>query len=752
MDLKGFLKSSASPTLVEALEKAVKAADGSKTRIYLAHVVDQLLDDTTVRARLSEEVRLRAKAEVARQISSFQPAPEQERGRFAFDLASLCDPAVALASDSGAGHVSPLILLATCLSPGCPGDAASVRMQEALRAAGATLENLVPGRVGESAKRADFTYKSLGFGIDVTAMARAGFWPTCPLIGADRELRRLTVTVSSGADSVVLVGEPGVGKTALVQGLAFHLARGTRPLIPPMMDTWTIVMISPANLLADTGGRGDLEARLDKMLAFFRKHPDVVPFFDEVHTLLDTDDASARAIATAIKPPMVSGQFRCIGATTDKEYARYIASDEALSSRFTKLLIPEPTPIETKSILSGVLEDITPPRAREQGITVRSDSLDEVVRITENYRREDRQPRKSIMLLRQVLTEKAFEAITESSDDMAHEISPADVARVFSENSGIPIDELDQSRPAFYQDLRDRILSRVRGQPEAIETVVSWLGLQSRGWTDPRRPRGRFLFLGPPGVGKTELALRLAEEVMRDRGSLVTKNMSEYRGEGARTRFMGADPGYVGFGQVPTIYSKVMMRKYSVVVLDEFEKADASLANPLISILDGQAEDAQARRVDFSQCIFILTSNELGHLVRMNMQEDDIRAELLNSGGIWQAPLVDRIDRIALFQPLDRDTLLEILDLRIRDRSVEAGRPLPAELELPEVRQSILDWAVGGDATGSARRLERALLRWLVSYADRRERDSEESAVDGIQEPQEQRKEGLTDGTLQDSR
>ena len=215
---------------------------------------------------------------------------------------------------------------------------------------------------------------------------------------------------------------------------------------------------------------------------------------------------------------------------------------------------------------------------------------------------------------------------------------------------------------------------------------------------------------------------------------------------------MGADPGYVGFGQVPTIYSKVMMRKYSVVVLDEFEKADASLANPLISILDGQAEDAQARRVDFSQCIFILTSNELGHLVRMNMQEDDIRAELLNSGGIWQAPLVDRIDRIALFQPLDRDTLLEILDLRIRDRSVEAGRPLPAELELPEVRQSILDWAVGGDATGSARRLERALLRWLVSYADRRERDSEESAVDGIQEPQEQRKEGLTDGTLQDSR
>jgi len=199
---------------------------------------------------------------------------------------------------------------------------------------------------------------------------------------------------------------------------------------------------------------------------------------------------------------------------------------------------------------------------------------------------------------------------------------------------------------------------------------------------------------------------------------MITKNMAEYRGEGARTKFMGSDPGYVGFGQVSTVYSQVMMRKYSVVVLDEFEKADPSLGNPLLSILDGQAEDAQARRVDFSQCIFIMTSNAIVDKIGLEADEDEIRRRLILQGGIWQAPLVDRIDRVVCFRALDEAALREILDLQIAERRKHALHGLPAELDSESVRELILRWASEGE-TGSARRLERALMKWLVSYSAR---------------------------------
>jgi ATP-dependent Clp protease ATP-binding subunit ClpA len=732
MDLKEFLSRSASRPLVEALERARAAATRSDLSVHLAHLVDHLLDDETVRSRVPDDARLKAKADLARQIQGFVPAAETLKGRFAFRLSELCAASLQLAKDSAAEQVSPLTFLATCIADGARLDATSIATVERLRAAGITIESLLPGRV-EAARRADFTYKSLGFGVDLTAMARAGFWSSNPLVGSARELRRLTVLMSSNSDSVVLVGEPGVGKSALVQGLAWHLANRTRSFIPPAMDHWTIVMISPANLLADTGGRGELEARLDKMLAYLREHPDVIPFFDEIHTLLDTNDPSARAIATAIKPPMVSSQFRCIGATTDKEYARFIACDEALNSRFFKLLLPEPTVEETRTILKGVIGQITPPRAREVGLQTPDDAVTEVVRITQTYQREDRQPRKAIRLMRQVLTERAFEAIssTEPQEKLSRVVTPADVARVFSENSGIPVDELDPERPLFYQRLGEKLGQRVRGQSAAVSAVVSWLSLQARGWMGAGRPRGRFLFLGPSGVGKSELAKQLAGFVMHDRGSMITKNMAEYQGEGARTKFMGSDPGYVGFGQIPTVYSQVMMRKYSVVVLDEFEKADPSLANPLLSILDGQAEDSQARRVDFSQCIFVLTSNSLQDTLYPVVGDEEIRRRLIASGGIWQPALVDRIDQVVRFNPLDLQALGEILDLQISDLRGHATHGLPAPLDLNETRAQILAWATEGEV-GSARRLERALVRWLAQYNGVHEPEAQSQELDSV--------------------
>jgi ATP-dependent Clp protease ATP-binding subunit ClpA len=243
--------------------------------------------------------------------------------------------------------------------------------------------------------------------------------------------------------------------------------------------------------------------------------------------------------------------------------------------------------------------------------------------------------------------------------------------------------------------------------------------LYASGFLDQRRPRGRFLFLGPPGVGKTELASTLADEVLRDRGSVISVNMGDYRKEDALGKFMGASPGYVGFGQTPTLYSKVMMRPYSVVILDEFEKASPELANPLLAILDGSAEDSQGRFVDFSQCIFVLTSNAImsaGDGIP-GASEDAIRDMLLEAGGIWTMPLVDRIDRVVLFDPIGTNVLYEILDRMIESRRRVATRALPPSLDTQEARDAIVASAATGGASPSARRLERSLLAWLSDSA-----------------------------------
>ena len=716
MDLRNFLTNRASASRVEAISTAMAAAEAAGAQTRLAHVSQALLADSSVRTRIPTEIRLRAEAAVAEQLDSAdeQAQPSGELGTFAFDLSLLSKPAVELAQDWGADKVSPLAFLAAILSVEGIGPASAARTQEALRSAGLTLSRLMPSRDSAGAVF-DFTYKSLGLGVDITAKARSGFWPTCPLVGMERELRRLVMLMSSGSDSVVVVGGPGVGKTAIIQGLAWHIANATRPLIPAAMDACTIVSISAVDIIAGTGARGELENRLDQMLAFFRNHPLVIPFFDEVHTLLETDDPNARAVATALKPPMANGQFRCIGSTTDKEYARFIASDQAMNSRFTRLLLPEPDADATARIIQGALGNLLSPWGHELGVVVSDDAIRAAVRLTGRYQRNDCQPRKSIRLIQSALAEKIYRLQTEVPN-VEPRLTAGDMAETFSDVSGIPVDDLDEGRNDYYQQLSSRLRQRVRGQGEAIDGVTEWLALQACGWLDPSRPRGRFLFLGPPGVGKTELAITLAEQVMHDRGSMITRNMGEYKGEGARSRFMGSDPGYIGFGQVSTIYSEVMMRPYSVVVLDEFEKAHPSLSDPLISVLDGMGADAQGRRTDFSQCIFVMTSNAIhgADAVEEDRGEDRLREYLRGLGGIWTAPLIDRIDRVVLFQPLSEAVLLEILDAMIIQRRSAARRALPPELDDPAARHQILAWATEGEGAASARRLERALLRWLT--------------------------------------
>lgn len=712
-----FLKSRANAALVGCLQRGIAEAENASKRASLAHVLTAVMDDPDVIGQLSPEVREAAKAGLAARILEHEAAKEGEAGVLSFSLADMVLPAVALAERCGAERVSPLVFLAASLTVDFRRDAESAKVQEMLRRAGLDLEKVMVAAPADSGKlrRADFTYKSLGFGVDLTAMARAGYWPSCPLVGLDRELKHLVVTISSSVNSVVIVGEPGVGKSALVNGLAWHLANKTRPLIPPTMDDWTVVALSPMNLLSGTGGRGQLEERLDEVLAFFRKNPNVIPFFDEIHTLLDTDDPTARTIATALKPPMATGQFRCIGATTDQEYARYIVADEAMSSRFDRILIPEPDVDTAFTIIHGSLDGILAGGGRKHGVSVDDEAIRAAIRITSQYQKGDRLPRKALRLLNRAVAETVYRKQVQA--DEASVIGRERIAEVFSELTGIPVSELDTDRPEYYRTISDRMTQKVRGQDPAVNAVTSWLSIHSSGWVDPRRPRGRFLFLGPPGVGKTQLALTLADEVMRDRGSMIVKSMAEYKGEGAKSRFMGADPGYVGFGQTATVYTRVLMRPYSVVVLDEFEKAHPELGDPLLGVLDGSGEDSHGRRVDFSQCIFVMTSNALQDLAHLDLDEDDLRSRLLDMGGIFTPPLIDRLDRVVIFRPLDADVLDEILDGLIAERRSQARRPLPEILDSPEARRLILSWATGGGEGTSARGLERALLRWLTLAA-----------------------------------
>jgi ATP-dependent Clp protease ATP-binding subunit ClpA len=716
MDLKVFLEQHADPKLITVLESALKAAAADNKRTYLAHVVDVLLDHESMKSRLDPDVIKSTRAQLADWIRDIQDNGTAS-GEFAFNLSALVEPAIQTTREMGGHKVTPLGMMATCLAPDVLTDPESTQVLEILRRTGVRLEDLAGHPSPDSLRARDFTFQSLGFGTDLTAMAQAGWWEHCPVIGMEEQLENLAMLISAAKRSVVLVGEPGVGKSVLVEGLAFHMARGTRPLIPRSIDQWTLVSISATDLKAGMGVQGALESRVQKMLQFFKENPNVVPFFDEIHTLLNTEDPTSQILANALKPAMARRDFRCIGASTNKEYARFVIGDEAMKRRFVQIQIPEPSPEATCKILAGIAaKSILKGQAENLGVSLTPTAIETTVSITNDFLRSERQPAKSINLLLEVVEERIYKLQTEQESRTL--VEDEDIADWFSRRSKIPVDSLDRSRSEYYTQLEVQLKKAVLGQNQAIEMVCSWLKLMSSGWLDNQKPRGRFLFLGPPGVGKTELAKQLASEVMHGDGSMIERNMADFSGQTAKTRWQGSDPGYVGFGTTSTVYSEVTMNPYSVVVLDEFEKAHESMCEPLLSVLDGSGEDSQGRKADFSQCIFILTSNALMEIEEGMDGDEEIRKKLISIGGIWNPALVDRLDGIVFFNQLDLKTLGGILDLMIGRREKSASRPMPAELQENKTRELILSWAAEGGQP-SARRLDRALSRWLINWAEK---------------------------------
>jgi ATP-dependent Clp protease ATP-binding subunit ClpC len=479
---------------------------------------------------------------------------------------------------------------------------------------------------------------------DLTAAARAG--ELDPVVGRSEEVERVIAILSRRSkNNPVLVGEPGVGKTAIVEGLAQRIARGE---VPPGLRGKRILSLALGPLVAGTKYRGEFESRVKRILdEVSRSSREVVLFIDELHALVGAGAAEGSLdLSSMIKPELARGDLQCIGATTFDEYRKHIESDAALERRFQPVMVSEPTIEQTAGILRGL-------RSRYAGhhaVTISDEAVDAAAALAARY------------IVDRFLPDKAIDLMDEAAASVAMRgalvVEVADVAAIVSKWTGIPQGALSEEQTRGLLGLEKALEKRIVGQPEAIGAVAQAIRRGRAGLKDPRRPMGGFLFVGPSGVGKTELARALAGELFGTEDALVRIDLTEYTEAHTVSRLLGAPPGYAGHDEPGQLTEPVRRRPYSVILFDEFEKAHADVAAVLLQILDdGRVTDAKGRTVDFRHAIVILTSNA-------EPSELDIylRPELLN-----------RIDEVVKFNPLGLAEIESIVDLQMSAVSDRLG-------------------------------------------------------------------------------
>jgi len=496
---------------------------------------------------------------------------------------------------------------------------------------------LPPADPREWAKRLRSTTPTLGaYSRDLTAAARAG--ELDPVVGRDVEIERVVSILSRRSkNNPVLVGEPGVGKTAVVEGLAQRIARGD---VPPGLKDKRILALSLGPLVAGTKYRGEFEGRVKRILEEVKRSArEIVLFIDELHTLVGAGAAEGSLdLSSMIKPELARGELQCIGATTFDEYRKHIEADAALERRFQPVNVAEPTIEETAGILRGLRQRY----AAHHGVTISDAAVDAAAALSARY------------IVDRFLPDKAIDLIDEASSLAAMRGEPvveaADVAAVVSKWTGIPQGALTDEQSRSLLALEASLAKRVVGQDRAIAAVAQAVRRGRAGLKDPRKPVGGFLFVGPSGVGKTELARALASELFGTEDALVRIDLSEYTEGHTVSRLLGAPPGYAGHDEPGQLTEPVRRRPYSVILFDEFEKAHADVAAILLQILDdGRVTDAKGRTIDFRHSIVILTSNaDPAEL------EIYVRPELLN-----------RIDDVVRFEPLGEAEIESIVDLQM---------------------------------------------------------------------------------------
>ena len=554
------------------------------------------------------------------------------------------------------------------------------------------------------------------YGRDLTRMAIEG--KLDPVVGREQEITRvLRILSRRRKNNPILLGDPGVGKSAIVEGLAERLIRTD----VPELQNKRIISLDLAVLVAGTMYRGQFEERMKNVLQELRKHPEIILFIDEIHTLMGAGNGSGSLDAAGIlKPALARGEVQCIGATTLAEYKKTIEKDGALERRFQKIIIPPTTADET----IGILQQIAPYYSDYHHVEYSPEAIEACVRLSERYITDRAFPDKAIDVLDEagaLLASRSqnSEVGDQKSENQKSEVTDADIAEVVSIMSGVPVQRVATAESQRLRELDRELRSRVIGQDEAVSQVVKAIRRSRLGLSDPNRPIGSFFFLGPTGVGKTYLAQCLAEEMFGSKDALIRFDMSEYGEKHTASLMVGAPPGYVAHEEGGRLTEAVRRKPYSIILFDEIEKAHSDIFNVLLQMLDeGRLTDRQGHTVDFRNTIIIFTSNvgtrqlaEQGAGIGFESSTPDARTsqsiltKALNR--TFPPEFVNRLDAVVFFHSLGREALERIVDIELSGllaRTAVMGYNVTIT---PEVREQIIK--KGSDPRYGARPLRRAI-------------------------------------------
>lgn len=606
------------------------------------------------------------------------------------------------------------------------------------------------------------------YGTDLTEMVREN--KIDPIIGRGSEIERVIQVLSRRTkNNPCLIGEPGVGKTAIAEGLAQHIIEGS---VPEPLKNKRVVTLDIASMIAGSKYRGDFEERLKNVIEEVKKEGNVILFIDELHVLVGAGSAEgAMDAANILKPSLARGEIQVIGATTLDEYKKHIEKDAALERRFQPIIVSEPSEEDAIAILKGIRDKYE----AHHGVKISDEAIESAVRLSSRYIRDRFLPDKAIDLMDEAASKLRMKNLTAPPDMKSKEeeikrvagekenavrnqdfekaatlrdkekvlaseleemkknwnsesgkekltLTAEDIEDVVTQTTGIPVKKLVHEESERLLNMENILHKRVVGQDEAVNAVARAIRRGRVGLKDPKRPIGSFLFLGPTGVGKTELSKALAEVLFGDESAMIRVDMSEYMEKHTVSKMIGSPPGYVGFDDGGQLTEKVRRKPYSVILFDEIEKAHPDVFNIMLQILDdGRLTDAKGRTVDFKNTVIIMTSNigaktitdskKLGFTPaedNFDRNQETIRENVMDElKRSFRPEFLNRIDDIIVFKQLDREDIKKIAS-RLCDSVVKSLKELGITLS---VEDSAIDVLVekGFDVTYGARPLKRAI-------------------------------------------